>query len=49
MLGKEENFHCKSRKTTFEFLLPFYLTQKHQICILYQENFIKKSFIKELY
>ena len=27
--------------------LPFYLTEKHQICIVYQKTFLKKNCIKE--
>ena len=29
-------------------ILPFYLTEKHQICILYHKTFIKNNCIKEL-
>ena len=43
MVGRERKFFIVYRQK--HFLLFFYLTEKHQICILYQETFFKKKFI----
>ena len=36
------------KATLIDIFLPFYLTEKHQICILCKKTFIKKSHIKGL-
>ena len=48
-LGDKEIFHSRLPKTVLDSIfLPFYLTEKHQFCILYNRTFIKMNFIKEL-
>ena len=45
--GKEHSLQTAQNNNKRRFL-PFHLTEKHQICMLYWNNFIKKNCVKEL-